>query len=448
MQIDSKELEFIQERRNKTFNQMKENSILMISPNPSSKRSNDTDNKYKPNSDLVYLSGYSEEDTVLLLSKNDVNKCYLSVLPKDQDKETWTGRRYGPEGAKNNFKVDEAFSNEEFDKKIEELFKNCFTIYYSFGINENYDNRFLEAYKSASRNIPRNYIGPREIINSNQIVHELRLVKDKLELNNLKKSCKIAAQGHIEGMKYIKPDLFEYQIQSKVEQKFLSKGGLHPSYPSICATGENATILHYTRNTDLLKDGDLFLIDAGTEYNHYCSDITRTYPVNGKFSDIQIEVYNIVLESQLKAIQRCKPGNSFLSVHEEALKTITKGLVQLGILKDEMDKLIREEQFKPYYMHRTSHWLGLETHDSGNYCYLKNKKDLSNINSRILEPGMILTVEPGLYFQPHIKDIPKKLKGIGVRIEDDILITEEGYEDLTSEVPKTIKDIETLMNDV
>ncbi|MHA2104347.1 MAG: aminopeptidase P N-terminal domain-containing protein [Candidatus Hodarchaeales archaeon] len=445
MQIKDLELEVYQKRRDAVIKDMKDNSVLVIPPNPSSKRSYDTENKYKANSDLIYLSGYQEEEASLILTKGETKSFHLSVLPRDQEKETWTGKRFGPEGAKNLFRAEEAYSTKELDEKLHELFKNSYSIYYRFGINSKYDAKVLNAYKKASMNIPRNFVGPREIIDSNQIIHEMRLFKDELEIEYLTKSCEIASLGHLEGMKHIKPGMYEYQIQSIVEHVFLKNGGLHPAYPSICGSGENATILHYMANVDQFKDGDLFLIDAGTEYNNYCSDITRTYPVNGKFTKVQAKVYNIVLNAQNKAIEACEPENSFSSVHDEAVRVLTEGMITIGALEGNIEEIIKEEKYKKFFMHGTSHWLGLNTHDAGIRSYLENEKDLTNVSSRKLQPGMVLTVEPGLYFQPHIEDIPEELKGIGVRIEDDILITQNGYKNLTEKAPRSIEDMEKII---
>ena len=428
-------------RRQKIFDQMKDNSVLVLPPNPLSTWSNDTDNTYRPNSDILYLTGYPEHECVVFLVKNGDRKFYMSVLPRDPDKETWTGRRFGPEGVKNVFHADDAFPENDLSSKMLDYFRNAYTIYYNFGLNTLIDEKVLHSYNQSRSESQRKFVGPREIIDPNPFIHNLRLIKTQEEIAIIKRACDISSKAHIAAMKAIKPGMTEYQIQSIVEHEFLMFGGRHPAYNSICGSGENGTILHYVQNSATLHTGELFLIDAATEYEHYCADITRTYPINGEFTPIQRRVYEIVLEAQKQGIEFCKPNNTFQSIHDKVLEVLTQGLIDLGILKGELTQLIKDEKYKPYYMHRTSHWLGLDVHDVGFYAMTKNHA----IQSITLQPGMILTVEPGLYFQPTIPNLPEEFKGIGVRIEDDFLITENGCINLTESTPKLVSELESIV---
>ena len=308
-------------------------------------------------------------------------------------------------------------------------------------MDANTDEKVLKAYNQSRSESQRKFIGPREIIDSNPLIHNFRLIKTPEEIEIIKQACNISSNSHIDAMKAIKPDMTEYQIQSIVEHEFLINGGRHPAYGSICGSGENGTILHYIQNNSTFKNGELFLIDAATEYSYYCADITRTYPINGKFTPIQQKIYEIVLEAQTKGIELCKPDNTFDSIHNKTLEVLTLGLVDLGILEGEPAQLIKDEKYKPYYMHRTSHWLGLDVHDVGFYS-IANDDEVQSIK---LKPGMILTIEPGLYFQPTIPNLPEEFKGIGIRIEDDILITEHGYINLTESTPKSISELESIV---
>ena len=442
-------IETYKARRQEVFSQMRENSVLILVPNPTSVWSNDTDNRYRPNSDVLYLTGFSEAEAILLLSKLDQENSLLGVLPRNPERETWTGKLFGPEAAKNQFGIDMTFPITELSTKIEELLKKSLTVYYRFGTNPEKDNLFIGAFKNAIAGIQRGFLGPREIIDPRGIIHEMRLRKTTEEVEIIRRACEISEDAHIVAMKSIQAGMFEYQIQAATEGEFLRQGGLHPAYPTIAASGSNTCILHYTENTAKLREGELFLLDAGTEYGNYCADITRTYPVDGRFSTIQERVYNIVLDAMNKAIDLCKPGNLFIQVHDIAVEVLTKGLINLKVLDGKLEEMIKEEKFKPFFMHRTSHWLGLDTHDVGQYTRgqtLSNNGGKLKVTSIELEPGMILTVEPGLYFQPQIKEVPTELRGIGIRIEDDILITRDGHMNLTDKVPKKPREIEALMS--
>ena len=370
--------EIYAQRRQKVFEQMKEDSVLVIPANPTSKWSNDIDNTYRPNSDILYLTGYPEAECVVFLVKNGDTKFYMTVLPRDQDSEIWTGHRFGPDGAKKLFSADDTFPENLLVPKMLDFFRNAISIYYSFGFNTAIDEKVLQTYNQARREYPRkwHFIGPREILDPGVLIHPLRLIKTPEEVVNIKNACDISTKAHLAAMKAIKPGMTEYQIQAMVEQTFVMLGGRHPAYGSICGSGENSTILHYVQNSSILQEGALLLIDAGTEYEYYCADITRTYPINGKFTPIQRKVYEIVLAAQKEGIERCKPGNSIQSIHDKVVEVLTQGLVELGVLQGDREQLIKDEQYKPYYMYKTSHWLGLDVHDVGLFASDKNNESV------------------------------------------------------------------------
>ena len=309
-------------------------------------------------------------------------------------------------------------------------------IYYSLGNEQRFDQRIINLIKYFRSMRRRNGVGPYSVVDPTEILQEMRLIKTSEELELMRRSATIAAQAHLAAMKAVKAGMYEFEIEAIIEHHFRRSGANAPAYNSIVGTGANATILHYVENNCQIKDGDLLLVDAGAEYEHYCSDITRTYPANGRFSIEQKEIYEIVLNAQLAAIEKVKPGAAFDDVHQAALDVIVDGLFNLGLLSGEREKVIEEKQYQKFFMHRTSHWLGIDTHDVGKY---KQSEE-----SRILEPGMILTVEPGIYIRP-MDDVPAKYHNIGIRIEDDVLVTEQGSEILTALVPKQINELEAII---
>lgn len=437
------ELFKFEERLNNVFSKMESKSLLIVDASPLSNRTGDQEYLYRPNSYLLYLIGFEEPNCHLVLTKDKDNKCetLLFVQERDPDKETWTGKIIGPENAKKLYKVTEALKNTDFP---DWLYKNALKfskLYYNFGQDSPMDELIIKLFRDGIR--IKNPEGPgiTVIEKSTEILDNLRVLKDAEEIEVMKKACKISAQAHIKAMKFIKPSVKEYEIENVVNSHFRGEGGEGPAYSSICATGDNATTLHYVSNKDVCKDGELFLIDAAAEYKYYSSDITRTFPVNGKFTELQKKVYNIVLKAEKESIKACIVGNTNKMINDLTIKILTEGLVELGALTGEVDQLIADEKYKPFYMHGVGHFLGLDTHDVGPRKVINGEEFID----KTYEAGMVTTIEPGLYFSSRLEGIPEELKGIGVRIEDDVLITKEGPVVLTDSVPKEISEIEELM---
>lgn len=411
--------------------------VAIFASAPSLIRSNDTEYRYRQNSDLYYLTGLTEPESVCLLApEHPEHKFVLFVRPRNQEKETWEGRRFGPEGAQAYFNADATYSIEKLDEELPKYLEKIDLIYYSLGQDSRFDQRIINQIKYFRSMRRRNGIGPYVVIDPIEILQEMRLIKSPEEQELMRYSANIAAKGHIAAMEQVKPGMYEFEIEAIIENEFRRFGALAPAYNSIIGSGRNATILHYVENNKQLQDNELLLVDAGAEYEYYCSDITRTYPVNGRFTKEQREIYEIVLSAQLLAIEQVKPGVAFDDVHKVALNTIVDGLLDLGLLEGDREEVIKEKKHEKFFMHRTSHWLGTDTHDVGKY---KIQEE-----SRKLEPGMVLTVEPGIYIGEN-PDVPIKYHNIGVRIEDDLLITNQGAEILTSAVPKQIKDLENII---
>jgi Xaa-Pro aminopeptidase len=364
------------------------------------------------------------------------------VQPKDPEKETWTGYLHGVEGAKEIFAADEAYSIEELEGKLPQYLEKAERIYYHLGRDKTFNTDVLKHWQKLIATFPRRGTGPTALEDTNFILHPLRLLKTEAELDNIRKATAISAQAHNRAREFTKVGHYEYQIQAEIEHTFRLEGGMGPAYPSIVASGANACILHYINNNRQVQENELLLIDAGCAYNYYNGDITRTFPVNGKFTPEQKIIYEIVLEAQLKAIEVVKTGNPYNLFHDTAVRTIVEGLVDLGLLVGDIDEIIKEEKYKPFYMHRTGHWLGLDVHDAGGY-------KVNEETWQTLQPGHVLTVEPGIYISPDIKpaegqpEVPEKWRGIGIRIEDDVLVTATGNEVLTATVPKKVEDIES-----
>lgn len=425
------------ERRTKFLEKM--NGGIAILRNPSEvTRSHDTSYRYRSNTDFYYLTGFNEPNSVaVFLPDHPEHKYILFVRPKDPERETWDGRRAGLEGAVKDFGADIAFSIDEIETKLPEYAKNLDKLYYTLGVYDDFDQKIINMLATLRRKSRAGDTAPSTIIETNAIVHEMRLFKNEKELEFVRKANKISQEAHIEAMKAVKPGMNEYEVEALMDYIFKKNGCVAPAYNFIVGTGINGTILHYNENNCELKDGDLLLIDAGAEYEFYAGDITRTFPVNGKFSKAQKEVYEVVLEAQLEALKMAQPGNRFLDIHNRAVEVLTAGMVKLGLLEGDVKQLIAEKKYEKFYMHKTGHWLGMDVHDAGKY-YIDGQ-------SRILEEGMILTVEPGLYIQEGIEGVKPEYIGIGIRIEDDILITKDGHENLSEGAPKTVEEIEALM---
>lgn len=405
---------------------------------PVRNRSNDVDHEFRQNSDFHYLTGFSEPESVAILSTVHPDHNYvLFVRPRDKEKETWNGRRAGPEGALAKHGADAAFTIDQLDEILPKYIENAPRLFYRLGQEQEFDGRvtgWLNRIRAAVRSGVQ---APSEIVDPGGIVHEMRMIKNEDDLRLLRRACEISAEAHVAAMRACRPGMNECELEAIVEYVFRRSGAAAPGYPSIVGAGVNATILHYTENECVVKDGDLVLIDAGCEFGMFNADITRTFPANGVFSKPQQELYDIVLRAQLAAIDEVRPGIPFESYHNRAVRILVEGLVGLGLLEGTPEEIIENESYKRYYMHRTGHWLGVDVHDVGRYQV--------NGSSRLLESGMVLTVEPGLYIPEDDDLAPQKYLGIGVRIEDDVLVTPSGHEILTSGAPKTISEIEATM---
>lgn len=422
-------------RRANYFDSMQDESIAIFCSNPESTMSNDVDYVYRQNSDFYYLSGFKEPNSLLIFEKSKTsNKYTMIVPPRDPTFETWNGRRAGVDGAKADFGADEAFTNEETQTVLNKLLPKYETVYYEQGVNHKQDKIVLAAIKSGLQNREKEGLGPHVLINPSIILHQLRVIKTPYEIELMQKTCNISVEAHRRAIQATKPGMMEYEIEAEYQYVFYKEGARRPAYPMIVGAGVNATILHYIENESKLEDGTILLADCGSEYEYYAADITRSWPVSGKFTEAQKKVYEAVLRTQTECIEMCGPNVDFSKINEFSIRSITQGLVDLGLLQGDIDELVEEQAYRRFYMHGIGHWLGIDTHDTGRV----------NLKKSVLKPGMIFTIEPGIYI-PEDEDIPEEYRGIGVRIEDDILITEDGYHNLTGSLEKTVAELEELM---
>jgi Xaa-Pro aminopeptidase len=416
---------------------MDQKSVAIIPAAREATRSHDTQYRYRQDSDFFYLTGFEEPESIAVIAPEHEKKYTLFVRPRDPEQEVWIGKRAGVEGAVSEFGADEAFPIAEFGDKLLEILDQAEILYYRLGVHEDLDQKIIGKIASV-RTLNRKPIQvPQTIIDPATIVHEMRVFKSPEELELMQRAADIAAEAHVEAMKAARPGMMEYELEALIEQIFRRQGATGPSYTSIIGGGANATVLHYISNSDELRDGELLLIDAGAEYKGYASDITRTFPINGKYSRAQREIYDLVLETQMSCVEMVRPGITHDELKKHSIEMLTEGMVRLGLLKGNPEELIKEEKYKQFYMHGLGHMLGIDVHDVGRYYYDKQ--------SRALEPGVVMTVEPGLYIAPDTKDIPEQYLGIGVRIEDDVLCTANGPRVLTTKVPKQPEEIEALM---
>jgi Xaa-Pro aminopeptidase len=416
---------------------MDQKSVAIIPSAREATRSNDTQYRFRQDSDFYYLTGFEEPDSIAVIAPGREYKYTLFVRPRDPEQEIWVGRRAGVDGAKSEFGADESFPVAEFDEKLQDILDGAEKLYYRLGVHLDLDSKIVQRI-AQMRALNRKPIHPpRTIIDPATIVHEMRVLKSPEEIDLMQKAADIAAEAHVEAMKTVRPGMKEYEVEAQIEQVFRRRGAAGPSYTSIIGAGENATVLHYINNDGELRDGDLLLIDAGAEYKGYASDITRTFPINGRYSEAQREIYDLVLETQMSCVEMVRPGITHDELKAHSVEMLTEGMVRLGLLKGKPADLIKEEKYKQFYMHGLGHLLGIDVHDVGIYYYDKQ--------SRALEPGVVMTVEPGIYVAPDTRDIPEKYLGIGVRIEDDVLCTSNGPRVLTTKVPKQAEEIEALM---
>ena len=429
-------------RQGRLTSQFRQDDLLIIASPPFAVRSNDVGYRYRTSSDLLYLTGWIEPESVFVIRHD--GKAWISSLfvqPQDTLKEIWEGRRPGVKGAVSDYAVDEAYNNDELDEKLEEWLTDAHRVFHRSGVHAGLDRLVESSVQRRDRARQHFGTGPVAIQDPSGLLAELCLRKSSSEIEQMVFASKVAAIAHELAMRHSREGVTEYQLQSVIEGFFSYAGASGWSYPSIVGCGENATILHYTTNQDVCGSDEVILIDAGAEFRGYASDITRSWPISGVFSDAQREIYQVVLDAQIAAIEACRVGMPYTAPHDAARKVLAEGLIALGVISQSVDEALDMEsgELKQWYMHNTSHWIGLDVHDAGVY--------KPGGEPRLLEPGMCLTVEPGLYFgawRPDV-DCPERYANIGIRIEDDVLITPEGPVVLTDDCPKTIEDIERIV---
>lgn len=424
------------DRRRKLADVLK-GGALIVASHPEHVRNHDVHFPYRQDTNLYYLTGWEEPESILVYRPGCSPETVMFVRKKDRERETWDGFRYGPEGCEQEFKVDKAYLIDDFVKEAPKLFKDVDKIFYRLYKNAHADHLMQEALESTRQLMGRTGYGLLSIHDADTIIGESRLVKSEYELGHLREACEITAQAHLAAMRFTRPGVSERQVQAVLAHHFYMKGAAREGYNYIVASGNAATTLHYNFNDQVCKDGDLLLIDAGAEFNYYTGDITRTFPVSGKFTDEQARVYEAVLKVQKAIIDYVRPGIVFKDMHDMATSMLTDAMLELGLLNGRKDDVIQALQHKKYYPHGVGHWLGMDVHDAG--LYFKKGEP------RPIEANMCFTVEPGLYIPADDTTAPSKYRGIGIRIEDNIRVTATGCENMTSSVPKEIADIEKVV---
>ncbi len=425
-------------RRKALMAEMEPNSIAILPAAPMYIRNRDVEHIYRQDSDFQYLSGFPEPEAVIaLIPGREHGEYVLFCRERDPARELWDGLRAGQDGAVSEYGADDAFPIGDIDDILPGLIEGRSRVYYAIGSNQEFDHRLMEWINTIRSKARQGAQPPNEFVALDHLLHDLRLYKSANEVKVMRHAAEISARAHIRAMQASRAGLYEYHLEAELDYEFRKGGAKMPAYGSIVAAGKNACILHYRENDAPLKDGDLVLIDAGCEIDCYASDITRTFPVSGRFSAEQRAIYELVLAANEEAFKHIAPGRHWNEAHEATVRVITAGLVNLGLLKGEVDELIAAEAYKPFYMHRAGHWLGMDVHDVGDYKV--------GGEWRVLEPGMAMTVEPGIYIAADNAEVAKKWRGIGVRIEDDVVVTRTGCEILTGGVPKAADEIEALM---
>ncbi len=425
-------------RRQRLLEQVGADAIVILSSSHEVVRNGDSPYPFRQQSDFYYLTGLNEPEAFMVLMHKDGKPYYILYnRPNDPLMETWNGKRAGQKGAVKEFGADKSYETDDFIDHLPELLESVDNVYYPLGYDTNLDDYIMTGLNELRMQVRKGVSVPRQFFDLNPVLHEMRLFKSDDEIQCLRIAAEITVEAHKRAMQTCKPGLFEYQLQAEIEYTFLKNGCSGPAYTSIVGSGANSCILHYINNNQPLIDGDVVLIDAGAEYQNYSADVTRTFPVNGKFSEAQTQIYQLVLKAQLAVIDSIKPGLVWDEMQAIVVDIFVEGLLALEILQGDKANLIKNKAYFDFYMHRSGHWLGLDTHDAGSY-RIDNK-------TRVLEPGMVCTVEPGLYFAPDNDAIDKKWWNIGVRIEDDVLVTATGCDVLSKDLPKTIEDIEALM---
>jgi Xaa-Pro aminopeptidase len=409
--------------------------VALVAAAPVQIRNNDVEHEYRQDSDMQYLTGFEEPESVLVLSKvHPEHRAVLFLRPRDKDREQWDGPRLGVEGAVEQLGVDAAYPIAELRKRLPEYLSGAEELVYELGKSRELDQTVLAAITQVRARGRSVKPWPQRIAHPEAVWHELRFVKGEEEVERMRRACAISAEAHVAAMRAAAPGRNECEIDATLRAVFRRNGAARDAYPPIVGSGPNATVLHYRENRRVMQDGDLLLVDAGCEYDYYAADITRTFPVNGSFSKPQRAAYEAVLAAQLAAIEKAKAGSTIEAVHQVAVRTLVEGMVAMGLLRGSVDESLEKETYKRFYMHRTSHWLGMDVHDVGAY-FLGGE-------ARPFVPGAVLTIEPGLYVSPDDAEAPAEYRGIGIRIEDDILITADGNENLTAAAPKTVDEIE------
>lgn len=431
------DISIFKKRRERIAKHM-EDSAMVIFSNPEFLRNHDSGYEYRQDTNFFYMTGFEEPESVFVFRPGKKPETVLFVRPKDPLRETWDGFRYGPEAAKKEFGIDQVYLIDTLDEKLPELINDVKQVYFRLKQHDHHDKIFLKALEKSKQLFGRSGRGVLPVVDSAEFLGEFRLYKEQIEIDWQRKACEITALAHLETMKFVKPGLNERQIEGYIQYQFKNKMSARQGYNAIVASGKNATTLHYVFNDQECKAGDVILIDAGAEYNFFTGDITRSYPVNGKFTSVQKEFYNHVLTVQKNIINMVKPGIAHKTLQDTTIEMLTTAMLDLKLLKGKKEELIKSLAFKKYYPHGVSHWLGMDVHDAGLY-QVKGE-------SRKIEAGMIFTIEPGLYVPYDDEEAPKELRGLGVRIEDNILVTEKGFENMTAACPKEPNDIENLMS--
>ena len=425
----------------KFMQQIGENAIAIIPAAREVVRSYDTEHKFRQDSDFYYLTGFPEPDAIAVLMPSHTETPFvLFVRPRDAEKETWNGRRFGLDGAVGGFGAQKAFDIADFAKEIPQMLNGKERLYFRFGAHDEIDQTLLRNFHEFNIRRRKGFYAPPVIIDPASILHDARVVKTAEEIEIMRAAADLAVEAHTAAMCAVKPGMMEYELEALIEYTFKKRGASGVSYNSIVASGANACILHYIENSAEIKDGDLILIDAGAEFRGYASDITRCFPANGKFTDAQRDIYNAVLRTEEACLKATVAGVTIKERQDLSIRLLTEEMLTLGILHGDADKIIEEKGYEKFYMHGVGHYLGLDVHDAGRY-FVDSKSE----KSHPFAAGMVLTVEPGLYIPPNADNVPDKYRGIGVRIEDDVLITADGNENLTVKCPKQIEEIEDLM---
>ncbi|MBK7889780.1 MAG: aminopeptidase P family protein [Bdellovibrionales bacterium] len=424
-------------RRRRLLAERAKGSAIIIPSHPEMIRNNDVHHPYRQDSNLFYLTGWEEPESIFVFRPGQTPETVMFVRPKDIERETWDGFRYGPEGCAREFKIDKTYLITDFDKEITELLKPVDRVYYRFNIDDGFDRKLMSILEGVRRSHGRSGRGNLPVMDSWELIGELRYLKTADDIELMRRACRVTARAHVDVMKATKPGVSEKKLLGVFLASIYAQDADREGYGSIVASGANACTLHYVFNDQVCKDGDLLLIDAGAEVRYYTGDITRTYPVNGKFTTAQRKVYDRVLAIQKELCAVAKPGIPFKWLQDRTIECLTDAMIELGLIKVPRTEAIERLLFKKYYPHGVSHYIGLDVHDTGLYQV--------GGEARKLEPGTAFTIEPGLYIPADDKDAPEELRGIGIRIEDDVVITATGCENLTSEAPKEVSELEALV---